>query len=90
MSKLSEICNHQKLSHQVFQALIALVGYNNVEIASFCKSQLTTASTPSSDLGSVVIDMLLKLMQNPYQKNNSNKMPTELKVRSSCGYNNAH
>jgi DNA-binding LacI/PurR family transcriptional regulator len=64
---------------------VAVVGYNNIELAPLVKPALTTVSAPSYDMGVAAMTMLLGLMAGRPAKRRRVKLPTRLIVRQSCG-----
>jgi len=68
---------------------IALVGFNNVEITSFCSIQLTTVSQRPDEMGRLGAKRLVNKIEKRrgYRKGYQVVLEPELVVRKSCGYN---
>jgi len=64
---------------------IAVVGYNNIDLAALVEPPLTTVAAPSYDMGVAAMTMLLQLMAGKPVKQRRVKLPTKLIVRRSCG-----
>lgn len=67
---------------------VALVGFDDIPLASAIEPALTTVRQPIERLGSMAVEVLLGLLQNDSDKSTpSHKiiLPTELVVRDSCG-----
>lgn len=63
---------------------ISVVGFDNIEEASFVNGGLTTVDQFISDMGRVAVEMLVKLIQNQPLENRLFRMPTKLIVRNTC------
>jgi DNA-binding LacI/PurR family transcriptional regulator len=64
---------------------VAVVGYNDIDLAALVRPALTTASAPSYDMGVVAMTMLLDLLAGRPVKQRRVTLPTQLIVRQSCG-----
>jgi LacI family transcriptional regulator len=67
---------------------IALVGFDDIPVASALEPPLTTVRQPIERLGSTAVDLLLRVLENPSGKEvpvHRVILPTELVVRDSCG-----
>jgi LacI family transcriptional regulator len=67
---------------------IALVGFDDVPIAAAVEPALTTVHQPIERMGSMAVDLLLKLLDHPPDAQapaNRIVLPTKLVVRESCG-----
>jgi LacI family transcriptional regulator len=67
---------------------VALVGFDDVSIASMIEPALTTVRQPIERMGAMAVDLLVSLLQGPLEeKTYPHKiiLPTELVVRNSCG-----
>jgi LacI family repressor for deo operon, udp, cdd, tsx, nupC, and nupG len=64
---------------------VAVVGYNNIDLAALVKPALTTVAAPSYDMGVAAMTMLLDLLEGRPVKQRRVKLPTRLIVRQSCG-----
>ncbi|MFA5576830.1 MAG: LacI family DNA-binding transcriptional regulator [Tissierellaceae bacterium] len=65
---------------------IAVVGYNDYEIARISSPRLTTIRVPVYDLGAESAKMLMKLINEEKIDKNECILATELIVRESCGF----
>ncbi len=65
---------------------IAIVGYNDYEIAKISEPRLTTMKVPVYDLGVESARMLMKLIEGEELEKNELILDTELVIRESCGY----
>lgn len=63
---------------------ISIVGFDNIEEASFVNGGLTTVDQFITDMGRVAVEMLVKLIQNQPLENQLFRMPTKLIVRNTC------
>jgi DNA-binding LacI/PurR family transcriptional regulator len=71
---------------------VALVGFDDVTIATAVEPALTTVRRPIDRLGAMTADVLLNLLEQPSDQNAPSArpvqrivLPTELVVRGSCG-----
>ncbi len=67
---------------------MALVGFDDVPLASSVQPALTTVRQPVRQLGSAVAELLMELLANPPEPGSLARrsvLPTELVVRQSCG-----
>lgn len=67
---------------------IALVGFDDIPVASAVEPRLTTVRQPISRLGALAVDVLVGLLQGPPSVPPSPQrivLPTELVIRDSCG-----
>lgn len=67
---------------------IALVGYDDIPLASAIEPALTTVRQPIVRLGSLAVEVLIGLLQSPpSEEHGAHKivLPAELVVRESCG-----
>ncbi len=67
---------------------IALVGFDDIPVASAVEPRLTTVRQPISRLGALAVDVLVGLLQGPAAAPSSPQrivLPTELVIRESCG-----
>ncbi len=65
---------------------IAVVGFDNIEIASIYEPSLTTISQPMYKIGVKAMQLLLDLMGNKKIENNKIQLESKLIIRDSCGY----
>ncbi|HEX9923976.1 MAG TPA: LacI family DNA-binding transcriptional regulator [Anaerolineae bacterium] len=63
---------------------ISIVGFDNIEEASFVNGGLTTVDQFITDMGRVAVDMLVNLIQNQSLEQQIYRMPTKLIVRHTC------
>ena len=66
---------------------IAIVGYDDISIASHCLIDLTTVAARTEEMGVKAVDHIIQLIEN----SGSNLfikeyLEPELKIRKSCGY----
>ena len=64
---------------------MAVVGYNNMEIASLVEPPLTSVSAPAYELGTQSMGMLLQLIRTGQKKTESMTLSGKLVIRESCG-----
>jgi LacI family transcriptional regulator len=67
---------------------IALIGFDDIPIASLIEPSLTTVRQPIERMGSMAADLLLNLLQSSLEEEvlpHRIILPTELIVRNSCG-----
>ncbi len=64
---------------------IAIVGYDDVELAQFTDPPLTTIRQPIYELGRIAVQLLLRQMEEGVRDPQRVILPTELVIRSSCG-----
>jgi LacI family repressor for deo operon, udp, cdd, tsx, nupC, and nupG len=64
---------------------VALVGYNDVEMAAVVEPPLTTVAAPARDVGATAMHMLLRLVAGETVEQAQIVLPTQLVVRRSCG-----
>ena len=62
---------------------IAVVGYDNIQVASFANPALTTVEQNTTLAGEILVDSLLKLING--EDVTHYLMPVELVIRQSCG-----
>ncbi|MCB0214251.1 MAG: LacI family DNA-binding transcriptional regulator [Anaerolineae bacterium] len=63
---------------------ISIVGFDNIEEASYVHGGLTTVDQFIGDMGRVAVEMLVALIQNQPIENSIYRMPTRLLVRNTC------
>lgn len=66
---------------------IAVVGYNDYEIAKIAEPRLTTMKVPIYDLGIESARMLMHLFRGEEIETPTHILPTEMVIRESCGHN---
>ena len=68
---------------------MAVMGYNDLEIASLVEPALTSVSAPACDLGTQSVNMLLRLIGTRQKICENITLPTQLVIRRSCGCSSA-
>lgn len=63
---------------------ISIIGFDNIEEASFVNGGLTTVDQFIADMGRVAVEMLIKLIQNKPIDDYVYRMSTKLVVRNTC------
>jgi DNA-binding LacI/PurR family transcriptional regulator len=66
---------------------VAVVGYNDIEMAPFVDPPLTTATAPAYQMGSEAMRLLGRIVDGGIPNEISIKLDTELMIRQSCGCN---
>ncbi|WP_322798464.1 LacI family DNA-binding transcriptional regulator [Thermoflexus sp.] len=64
---------------------IAIVGYDDVELARFTDPPLTTVRQPIYELGRIAVRLLLSQLEEGAREPQQVVLPTELVIRASCG-----
>jgi len=64
---------------------VAIVGYDDVELARFTDPPLTTVRQPIYELGRMAVQLLLRQLEEGMRDPQRVILPTELVIRSSCG-----
>ena len=64
---------------------LALVGYDDIELASYTNPPLTTIKQPKSEMGLAVLNFLLSRIQDKQSAPQSALLPVSLIIRDSCG-----
>jgi len=64
---------------------LAVVGFDDVKLASFTNPPLTTVAQPKREIGRLAMEMLLARMRDPDAPPRSERLDTRLVVRQSCG-----
>ncbi len=64
---------------------VAVIGYNNIDVANFTIPTLTSASTPIQELGVKSAELLLKLVSGMSIEQKKIILPSQLVIRESCG-----
>ncbi len=64
---------------------MAIVGYDDVELAQFTDPPLTTVRQPIYELGRVAVQLLLHQLEEDVREPQRVILPTELVIRASCG-----
>lgn len=63
---------------------IAIVGFDDIEMASFCEPPLTTMAQPKYEMGVKGMELLVKAMSGVRLRKKEIKLEVELIVRESC------
>jgi LacI family transcriptional regulator len=89
------VCYNDYVAHGAITALVdrglhagrdfALVGFDDMNEASFCRPALTTVKTRPYEIGERAVQMLLARMAQPERPFDRVVFPAELVVRASCG-----
>jgi LacI family transcriptional regulator len=64
---------------------VAIVGFDDIPLASRTIPSLTTISQPITRMGAGVVNILLEQIEHPTRQPHHVILPTELVIRSSCG-----
>ena len=64
---------------------VAIVGYNNIDVADYTQPALTSVSTPIRELGRQSAQLLLRLVSREPVPEKHVILPSELVIRESCG-----
>lgn len=64
---------------------VALVGFDDIELASFIQPALTTIHQPMKLVGTIAASKLLALLAGKPPKEKQTVVPTDLVIRESCG-----
>jgi len=66
----------------------AVVGFDNIEIASIYEPSLTTVCQPMYEIGVKAMQLLLDILEKKELENIKIKLESKLIIRDSCGYKN--
>jgi len=64
---------------------LALVGFDNIELAAYTIPPLTTISQPIQEMGEIATQLLIKRINEDKSEPRRELLPVELVVRGSCG-----
>ncbi|HET9596081.1 MAG TPA: LacI family DNA-binding transcriptional regulator [Anaeromyxobacteraceae bacterium] len=64
---------------------LAVVGYDDIELAAFTAPPLTTVVQPRRELGRAIVDLLLDRTRHRERAARRVVLPVELRIRASCG-----
>ena len=64
---------------------LAVVGFDDVPLASFVNPPLTTIRQPIYELGTIAVKLLIEQLTQPAPTPLQTRIPTQLIVRQSCG-----
>ncbi len=67
---------------------VALIGYNDLDIANLVEPPLTTVAAPVRDLGATAMQMLQRLVAGETVEERQITLPTKLVIRRTCGCGN--
>ncbi|MBS4204320.1 LacI family DNA-binding transcriptional regulator [Lederbergia citrea] len=74
----------KKLGYKIPRDL-AIVGFDNIKMASIFEPELTTLAQPMNELGHKSMELLLESMENKQVEKKRVVLKTELIIRKSCG-----
>ena len=78
-----------KESHVRIGQDIGLIGFTDINVASILAPALTTIHEPAELMGKKAVSLLIEEIENEDTRNIRNiVLPTELKIRESCGESN--
>jgi LacI family transcriptional regulator len=63
---------------------LSVVGFDNLPESTFLNPQLTTVDQFIMDMGSMAVEMVVKLVNGETLEENLYEIPTQLVVRNSC------
>ena len=63
---------------------LSVVGFDNLQESLFLKPPLTTVNQFIQEMGTIAVDILVKLIKGKTPENNLHKIQTELVIRDSC------
>lgn len=66
---------------------MAIIGYNDIEMAAVVDPPLTTVAAPTFELGQQVMTKLNEMIQSQTRRFENILLPTRLVIRQSCGCN---
>ena len=70
---------------------LAVVGFDDIELATFTEPPLTTVRQPAAEMGRRAVQLLIDRIRNRELPSRREIFPTVLTIRSSCGgYRNLH
>ena len=64
---------------------MAIVGFDDIDLASYISPPLTTVRQPMYELGCIAVQMLLRRLQEPDGQAEVRVLPVEMVIRASCG-----
>jgi LacI family transcriptional regulator len=79
---MGAICAASKCGLRVPQDL-AIIGCDDIALASFTNPSLTTVAHPKREMGRVAVDMLVRRIENRGMRPTKRVLPTELVIRDS-------
>ncbi len=69
---------------------IAIVGYDDRDIASFSKPTITTVCPPSFEMGQLAAQLMLDRLENQIEIQDPIRVQGKLIIRESCGAEQSH
>jgi DNA-binding LacI/PurR family transcriptional regulator len=63
---------------------LSVIGFDNLHDSTFLNPPLTTIDQFISDMGSIAVEMIVKLIKGETLPKHIHKMPTQLVIRKSC------
>jgi LacI family transcriptional regulator len=89
------VCANDQMALGVLHALsaagrrvpsdVAVVGFDDISLARHLSPSLTTVRQPSRQLGTAAVEILIDVIEGRTPTSRDVVLPTELKVRGSCG-----
>jgi DNA-binding LacI/PurR family transcriptional regulator len=67
---------------------IAVVGFDDIDVAAYCDPPLTTIRVPAREIGTLAVELLLDAIEKGISRVRRYARDTELVVRSSCAESN--
>lgn len=64
---------------------IAIVGFDDIQVAAMVHPALTTVRQQKADLGRIAGESLVRMIEDPHATAQITTLPTELIIRESCG-----
>jgi LacI family transcriptional regulator len=64
---------------------VAIVGFDDIELASYTFPPLTTVAQPKLEMGRMALQLLIEHMRDKSRPTDREVLPTKLVVRGSCG-----
>jgi LacI family transcriptional regulator len=64
---------------------VAVVGFDDISLARHLSPSLTSVRQPSRQLGALAVEILVDVIERRFPPSRDMVLPTQLKVRSSCG-----
>ena len=64
---------------------LAVIGFDDIELASYTNPPLTTIAQPKFEMGSKTAQFLIQRIKNPQDDRQYETLPVSLVVRTSCG-----
>jgi LacI family transcriptional regulator len=83
LTAMGAICAVSKKRLRIPQD-IAIIGCDDIALASFTNPSLTTIAQPKREMGAMAVEMLVERIENRGRPITKRVLPTELVVRDSC------